>query len=62
MQARFNTLFNDLIWEIFDQETQKFIIWQGYNDQYWWDNVSTSDQFQVRDKYRLNPKTNEVTW
>lgn len=52
----------DLYWSLFiDGEKCR---WIGYHDAYWWDNVSTSDQFQVREhrgkRYRLDPYTNEV--
>jgi hypothetical protein len=60
MQARFQRLRNDLFWEIFDREQDKFIKWMGYDDSFWWNNVANSEQFQVRGKYRLDPFTNEV--
>ena len=60
MQARFQQLRNDLFWEVFDREQDKFIKWMGYDDSYWWNNVANSEQFQVRGKYRLDPFTNEV--
>lgn len=60
MQARFQRLRNDLFWEVFDREQDKFIRWMGYDDSYWWNNVANSEQFQVRGKYRLDPFTNEV--
>lgn len=61
MNARFQKLYNDLFWEVFDSKQQKFIKWQGYNDSYWWDNVAISDQFQIRGEYRLDPFTNTVS-
>ena len=61
MNARFQKLYNDLFWEVFDSKQQKFIKWQGYNDAYWWDNVAISDQFQIRGEYRLDPFTNTVS-
>lgn len=60
MNARFQQLRNDLFWSIFDLDENKSIRWTGYNDAYWWNNVATSDQFQIRGKYRLNPFTGEV--
>lgn len=61
MNARFQKLYNDLFWEVFDSKQQKYIKWQGYNDSYWWDNVAISDQFQIRGEYRLDPFTNTVS-
>jgi len=60
-KARFQQLRNDLFWEIYDSENNKIITWSGYNDYYWWSKISITDQFQVREKYRLNPETDEVT-
>lgn len=60
MQARFQQLRNDLFWEVWDSEQQKSIKWMGYDDSFWWNNVATSEQFQIRGKYQLNPFTNEV--
>ena len=45
----------------------EMIRWSGYNDGFWWDKISVTDQFQVRSSvitgrtYRLNPETGEVT-
>ena len=61
MRAKFTQIRNDLFWEIFDRDTDKFIHWSGYDDYYWWANVAISEQWQTRGKYRLNPKTNEIT-
>ena len=61
MNARFQKLYNDLFWEIFDREQDEFIKWQGYNDSFWWNNVANSEQFQVRGIYRLDPFTNTVS-
>jgi hypothetical protein len=61
MNARFQKIYNDLFWEVFDSKQQKYIKWQGYNDSYWWDNVAISDQFQIRGEYRLDPFTNTVS-
>ena len=61
MKARFEQIRNDLFWRYWDNEERKTIKWSGYNDSFWWDNVSKTDQFQVRGKYRLDPITDEVT-
>lgn len=63
MKARFSQLSNDLFWSIYvNGET---IRWVGYNDAYWWNTVSNTDQFQIKEsgakKYRLNPESDEVT-
>ena len=61
-KARFERLRSDLFWTFYDwSEGGKKYSWQGYDDGYWWKNVSMSDQFQIRGKYRLNPETNEVS-
>ena len=53
--ARFNKINNDLFW------TYKDITWCGYDDTFWWDNVSITDMFQVKQGYRLNPETDVVS-
>lgn len=58
--ARFEQIRNDMFWTIYDIESGKFIRWQGYDDAYWWQNVSKSDQFRIRGRYRLDPITNKV--
>ena len=66
MKAEFSRSNNDLYWILFDLE-DKTIIWSGYNDGFWWDTVSVSEQFQVQRGvrtgriYRLDPRTNAVT-
>ena len=54
-QAYFEQINNDLFW------TYKGVTWQGYNDSFWWDNVSITDMFQVKQGYRLNPETDVVS-
>lgn len=63
-KAKFNQLRNDLYWSIYDQEDGT-IRWIGYDDRYWWDNVSTSDHFRNKTGksgriYRLDPETGTV--
>lgn len=65
-QARSDSLGNDLFWDIYADEVDGIIRWSGYNDGNWWEYVSTTDQFQIKTgksgwKYRLNPRTCEVT-
>lgn len=61
-RATFNSYSRDLFWSIF--EGGKTCRWSGYDDDYWWNNVANTEQFQVREhegrRYRLNPETNEV--
>jgi len=61
MKVRFDKISNDLFWDIFDSDEGKTIRWSGYNDNFWWQNIATSDQFQIRGKYRLNPFNNTVS-
>lgn len=62
MESKFQQLRNDLFWYFYDWDDEgKKYSWQGYNDAYWWKNVATSDQWQIRGKYRLNPFTNELS-
>lgn len=58
MKARFQQIRKDLFWEIFDGKD--FVKWSGYDDTFWWYNVANTEQFQVRGKYKLNPRTDEV--
>jgi hypothetical protein len=60
--ARFQQLGQDLFWNACISSGREYlhITWQGYDDGYWWEHVSVSDQFQVKQGYRLNPQTNEV--
>ena len=64
--ASFNSLGRDLCWNIYisEFEFKKTLRWIGYDDGYWWSNVSKTDQFQIQNhagrRYKLNPETNEV--
>ena len=46
-QARFSQSRNDMYWSIYD-ECDGFVRWAGYDDEYWWDNVATTEQARVR--------------
>ena len=65
MKADFQQFRNDLYWKIYDSE-DGFISWGGYDDAYWWDNVSKSKEAQIRKgnisgrTYKLNFETGEV--
>lgn len=60
--ATFNIYSRDLFWSIFIDG--KTISWSGYDDDYWWKNVSITNQFRMKEhngkRYYLNPETNEV--
>jgi hypothetical protein len=58
--ARFEQIRNDLFWTLYDVDSGEFIRWRGYDDAYWWGNVSKTDEFRIRGKYRLDPITNKV--
>jgi len=65
VEAKFCQLRNDLYWELFTLEDGK-IRWTGYDDDFWWNKVSTDPQFfrkvgkTTGQVYLLNPLTNEV--
>jgi hypothetical protein len=61
MKPRVEQLGDDIFWSIFDPEEKKMITWQGYSDNFWWKNVSKTDQFRINGKYKLDPDINEVT-
>lgn len=56
--AAFSQSRNDIYWSIFVDG--KTVRWSGYNDSYWWYNVSTSPQFKFREGFELDANTNEV--
>jgi hypothetical protein len=64
--AEFNQHRNDLNWSIHAGE-DGFIRWTGYDDAYWWDQVSKTDHARKRvgkvtgRHFVLNHDTNEVT-
>lgn len=63
--ADFNQLSNDLYWKFYGGE-DGFIRWTGYDDEYWWNNVSLSDNFKQKIGkitgriFELNAETREV--
>jgi hypothetical protein len=63
MKAKFESYSRDLFWSVFIAGST--LRWTGYNDDYWWNSVAPTDDFQVREhegkKYRLNPRTSEIT-
>ena len=46
-KANFTKIRNDMYWSILDPQ-DGFIRWSGYDDGYWWDNVSKSDRACAR--------------
>ncbi len=66
IKANFSQLGNDLFWSHYDKD-DKSIKWSGYNDEYWWNNVSCSSNFKFRlgkitnRYYCLDAKTNDIT-
>lgn len=64
--AKFNQSRNDLHWSFWAGE-DKFIVWGGYDDGFWWNNVANTEHFTDRKgkatgkTYRLDPATNLVT-
>lgn len=61
MKARLNKIGNDLFWNYFDiGGTGEMVIWQGYDDSFWWNKVSISDQFRIKGNLKLDPYTCEV--
>jgi hypothetical protein len=64
--AKFSQSRNDMYWK-FWADADGTIMWTGYDDSYWWDNVSKSDSFVVQKGsetgriFRLHPETNTVT-
>lgn len=60
-KARLNKIGSDLFWNFFDIENGNMITWQGYEDSFWWNKVSISDQFRYKDGFILDPYTCEVT-
>jgi hypothetical protein len=64
--AKFSQSRNDMYWK-FWADADGTIMWTGYDDSYWWDNVSKSDVFLVKRGaktgrlFKLCPETNTVT-
>lgn len=63
--ADFSQSRNDLYWKVYAGE-DGFIRWTGYDDNYWWSNIATSERRQTRvgpktgRVFVLNPATNAV--
>lgn len=47
LEAKFSQSRNDMHWSVFTLE-DGFIRWGGYDDAYWWDNVSKADHTRTR--------------
>jgi hypothetical protein len=64
-KAIFTTYSNDIYWTIYLKDTGR-LTWTGYNDTYWWDNISTKVDFTEKHAkdgktYTLDTKTCVVT-
>lgn len=69
-QAEFRIYRNDMFWDFHKIDCDNGfefvkVKWTGYNDDYWWNNVATTEEAQVRvgsngRKYRINFRTCEV--
>lgn len=66
MEANFSSLGRDLFWSLYDMD-DGFIRWSGYNDAFWWNEVSKAERFTHKTGqktgrvYVLEPETNKVT-
>ncbi len=60
MKARLNQIGNDLFWNYFDLENGEMVVWQGYDDAFWWNKVSISDNFRIKNNLKLDPYSYEV--
>lgn len=71
-RAKFNISRNDMFWKCIILDTEEGceffdVLWSGYNDTYWWDNVSrsasvatcTGDKGTVK-KFKLDYETLDV--
>ena len=64
LQAEFSQSRNDMCWKVFDLK-DGFVRWNGYDDDYWWKNISIKPEWQARTMesgrtYTLNPETGDV--
>ena len=63
--AEFSQSRNDMYWKIYDLE-DGYIRWAGYDDDFWWHNISVKPDWQTRTgqksgkQYRLNPISGDV--
>lgn len=63
--ATFSAIRNDMFWRYYSLTDGEFR-WVGYNDDYWWDNVSVDPKWATQTgksgrKYTLDPASNVVT-
>lgn len=64
LKAEFSQNHNDMYWKIYTAE-DGFVRWTGYDDGFWWDNVSIKPEWQTRamssgKTYQLDPVTCDV--
>ena len=64
--ATFSSIGKNMYW-LADFPQDGTIRWVGYDDKYWWNNISEKDEFRIRtgpatgNTYKLNPQNNIVT-
>lgn len=66
--AEYSRLGRDLFWKFYafnDNNEFVRVKWTGYDDAFWWDKVSITDQAQIRTgsdgrRYKINFETNRV--
>lgn len=64
-EAEFSQSRNDMYWKLWDSD-DGFIRWTGYDDSFWWNNISVKPDWQKRvgsksgRLYHLNPETGDV--
>lgn len=63
-EAKFSQRRNDMHWSHWDS-FDGYVRWSGYDDDYWWRNISVKPEWQTRvmesgRRYTLNPETGEV--
>ena len=63
-EAKFSQSRNDMNWSHWDS-FDGFVRWTGYDDAYWWENISVKPEWRIRvmesgKSYELNPETGEV--
>lgn len=64
VEAKFSQSRNDLHWSLWAGE-DGFVRWSGYDDSFWWDNISPKAEWRLQygksgTRYTLDPRTNRV--
>jgi hypothetical protein len=64
--AMFSSIGNNMYWITNHPEDGK-LTWFGYDDTYWWKNISETDEFRIKvgpvtgNTYKLNAQNNILT-